>query len=468
MKNFYISTTKFVTILLATCLFVSLATQNSVGQTSDDPPMMPPANDMFHSADAIAGPDGYVNGSTLFATSEYNEPMFYKGDETVWYRWTAPANVSMTFELRTMDESSPGIAIYEGDFLAKLLPMGHGLHFDRVTFIANGGVEYMIQVASKYGTPGGFSLVWDINGAESWRQFDFDGPPAQLVGPARGKSDFAIYRYPTAETTMGEFWIWQSSTGTPYVYHFARHSDAQESFYPGDFDGDGRVDIAVFDHPTNIFWVLQSSTNTAMLVQWGLATDVRVQGDFDGDDMADFAIFRDGTFWVLKSSDGQPLVVQWGTAGDIPVCGDYDGDGLTDFAVKRTMGDGDRALYYVLRSYDSQYQVFQFGFMSDMTVPGDYDRDGKNDLAVFRPSNSGFYYLRSSDGLDRAIAVPFPFEKGDRILPGDYFGGPASDIVIWQHTTGDNIGIADGGFGQLFNFHFGMHGDEPLAFSNVH
>ena len=66
-----------------------------------------------------------------------------------------------------MDDSSPGIAIYEGPFLAKLLPMGHGLHFDRVTFIAQAGVEYMIQVASKSATTGSFALVWDINGAES-------------------------------------------------------------------------------------------------------------------------------------------------------------------------------------------------------------------------------------------------------------------------------------------------------------
>jgi hypothetical protein len=469
MKDFYTCTIKFLTILLATCVFVSLATQNSVAQTSDDTTLMPPANDMFDSAELIAGPDGYVTGTNLFATSEPNEPLFYKGDETVWYRWTAPANTSMTFELRTMDDSAPGIAIYEGPIIAKLTPMGHGLHFDRVTFVAQGGIEYMIQVSSKFGTAGGFTLGWDINGAESWRQFDFDGPPAQLVGLPRGKSDFAIYRYPTVETTFGEFWIWQSSTGTSYTYHFARHSDNQESFYPGDFDGDGRVDIAVFDHPTNIFWVLQSGTNTAITVQWGLPTDIRVQGDFDGDDMADFAIFRDGVFWVLKSTDGQALVVQWGTAGDIPVCGDYDGDGLTDFAVKRPTDDGrDRALYYVLGSYNSQYQVFQFGFMTDMTVPGDYDRDGKNDLAVFRPTNSGFYYLRSSDGADRAIALPYPFEKGDRILPGDYFGGPASDLVIWQHTTGDNLGVADGGYGQAFNFHFGLHGDQPLAFSNVH
>ena len=44
-------------------------------QTSDDTTMMPPANDMFHSAEPIAGPDGYVNSTTLFATSEPSEPM---------------------------------------------------------------------------------------------------------------------------------------------------------------------------------------------------------------------------------------------------------------------------------------------------------------------------------------------------------------------------------------------------------
>jgi hypothetical protein len=455
-------------VLLAAWLCLSLANQNStLAQTADD--MAPPGNDMFADAIAIAGTSGYVMGHNLHSSMEPDEPIFYKGGNTVWYRWMAPANVSITFEVKAMDRFAPGIAIFDGPAISKLLPMGHGQHFDRVTFVAQAGMEYSIQIGSKTLAQGEFQLVWDINGAESWRQFDFDGPPAQLVGPARGKSDFAIYRYPVLETVYGQFWIWQSTTGTSLVYQFARHSASQESFYPGDFDGDGRVDIGIFDHPTNIFWIYQSSTNTAMTLQWGFANDVRVQGDFDGDDMADVGIFRDGMFWILRSSSGQPLVVKWGMPGDIPVCGDYDGDGITDFAIKRSsVDDKERAVYYILRSYDGGYRIIPWGFMSDMTVPGDYDGDGINDLAVFRPSNSGFYYLRSSDGTDRAISVPFPFTNGDRILPGDYFGGQMSDICIWQRDTGDNLCLADGGYGEVFNFHFGLKGDEPLAFSNVH
>src|SRR5687768_16539446 len=136
MKNLYISTMRFSTILLAACLFMSLAIQNSAAQKAGDTTVMPPANDMFLSAEPIAGTEGYINGTTYNATSEPAEPMFYKGDETVWYKWTAPANVSMTFEVTTMDTSLPGIAVYDGPIVAKLTPMGHGLHFDRVTFVA--------------------------------------------------------------------------------------------------------------------------------------------------------------------------------------------------------------------------------------------------------------------------------------------------------------------------------------------
>ena len=93
--------------------------------------------------------------------------------------------------------------------------------------------------------------------------------------------------------------------------------------------------------------------------------------------------------------------------GDKPVCADYDGDGITDFAVRRG-NNNERAVFYLLRSSDQQVVTSGWGFGDDMTVPGDYDGDGKGDIAVFRPSNSGFYYLKSSDGSDVGVMLNIP------------------------------------------------------------
>jgi hypothetical protein len=65
---------------------------------------------------------------------------------------------------------------------------------------------------------------------------------------------------------------------------------------------------------------------------WGQAGDVPVPGDYDGNGTTDIAVFRNGE-WYVK---GQPPFPQiWGTSGDIPVPGDYDGDGTADIAVFR-------------------------------------------------------------------------------------------------------------------------------------
>ena len=96
---------------------------------------------------------------------------------------------------------------------------------------------------------------------------------------------------------------------------------------PGDYDGDGKTDVAVIREgataTSNLVWyILQSSTNTLLSAQFGITgTDLNAQNDYDGDGRTDIAIWRDssGTFYILKSSDGGLLAVPWGLSGDYPV-----------------------------------------------------------------------------------------------------------------------------------------------------
>jgi hypothetical protein len=70
---------------------------------------------------------------------------------------------------------------------------------------------------------------------------------------------------------------------------------------------------------------LKSSTNytTYFSQQWGLATDRLVPGDYDGDGKTDVAIFRPstGTWWILKSSTNYTTYIgqSWGVGTDVPV-----------------------------------------------------------------------------------------------------------------------------------------------------
>ena len=66
--------------------------------------------------------------------------------------------------------------------------------------------------------------------------------------------------------------------------------------------------------------------------------DVPVPGEYDGDGQLDAAVYRTTTGeWFIRQGTAV-RVVPWGapSLGDVPVPADYDGDGRTDIAVYRT------------------------------------------------------------------------------------------------------------------------------------
>lgn len=226
---------------------------------------------------------------------------------------------------------------------------------------------------------------------------------------------------------------------------------------PADYDGDNRVDAAVY-RPADGTWYINATNTGFRTFRWGIATDIPVPADYDGDGKTDIAVYRAGVWYIFKSLQGFTGTMSLGSATDKPVPADYDGDLKTDLAV---FGSG---TWTINRSTLGLTSV-QFGLSTDVPVPADYDGNGSDNVAVFRPTTGTWFITRPAGGFD---AIPFG-NSTDKLVPADYDGDGKIDIAVWRVNTVSGKGdwyVLQSRDGFIINA-FGLSTDKPTANSLI-
>ncbi|MFD9896434.1 trypsin-like serine protease, partial [Amycolatopsis sp. NPDC059027] len=205
------------------------------------------------------------------------------------------------------------------------------------------------------------------------------------------------------------------SDGTKFTNPAAKWSDylvaGQEIPLSGDFNGDGKADIATFARgATGVVTVaLSNGTGFDQPKTWhnhfSIGNEIPMTGDFNGDGKTDIATFTrgDAADVYVSFSDGTKFVQdgwKWhdhfAAGGEIPAVGDFNGDGKDDIV---TFTRGDAADVYV--SFSDGTKFVQDGwkwhdfFAAGGEIPavGDFNGDGKDDIVTFTRGDAADVYV---------------------------------------------------------------------------
>jgi hypothetical protein len=198
---------------------------------------------------------------------------------------------------------------------------GDGIEDFTIIRIIGGQLAWWIRPSS---APGTVRVVNFGQTAANTQTFAFEG--ADFTGD--GRDELVMARVINA-SGLTIWFIGDAVTGQQVNQIIFGDWDIDFIINPGDYTGDGKADIAVYragaSNPAQWqFWFYNPATNqTLPPYTFGVGDpaftnmDIPCRGDYDGDGKDDIALFRpsNATYYVIRSTDGAFVVQQWGLPG---------------------------------------------------------------------------------------------------------------------------------------------------------
>ncbi len=256
-------------------------------------------------------------------------------------------------------------------------------------------------------------------------------------------------------------------------------SGAPQWLAAADFNGDGRLDLAAANGQIHFTLGIVRGGEVSVLLGRGDGTfqdNVRVAsgfspllpvaGDFNGDGRQDLAVndFDTGELSVLLGrGDGtfqDRVRYEVGAMPFGPFAGDFNGDGRDDFAFT-ILDDGNSVL---LGEPDGTFRGptrFEIGtsITSTSLAAGDFNSDGRMDVATsLVNSNKAAIFLGRGDG---AFQDATPVATGTApvsVQTGDFNGDGRLDLATANYGSGDvtvSLGLGDGTYRDAVRFGVG-------------